>query len=182
LFPLISRDAAIDTKSPGDSTPARGSANPVLWLVIILPLLSVVAGLTSLRLAVSRGDRELPANFHWEGGTFDADQDRLAMAATMGLSAEVRLDGPARRCVVTLHGTSPSALRLDLTHPTSQFADRHVRLTGNGGTYGAPCAPLGAAHWWVQLADEQGSWMLRGRVHGALAETLALSAQQVHAP
>jgi hypothetical protein len=171
------RRTDIGTRHEGDATPPQGGANPVLWLVIALPLLSVVAGLTSWGLAATHGDRELPPDFHVEGGSFVADEARLAAAARLGVSAELRVDGVAQRCVVTLHGAAPAMLSLELTHPITQAADRHVVLRGGGGTYGAPCAPLAAAHWWLQLSDPAGGWMLRGRVHGTLQEPFPLTPQ-----
>jgi hypothetical protein len=75
---------------------------------------------------------------------------------------------------VELHGAAPPALLLTLTHPTQQGADRHVRLLPVGTVYAANCAALPAAHWWVQLADEQGQWLLRARVQGALQSPAAL--------
>ncbi len=65
---------------------------------------------------------------------------------------------------------------LELTHPTDGALDRRVELAreGDSARYGAPCAALPAAHWWVQVADPAGRWLLRGRVQGTLAEPAAL--------
>jgi hypothetical protein len=161
---------------PAPGTP-QARANPVLWLVIALPLLAVVAGLGSWALAVTRGDRELPSSYHWEGGALDRDDARRAAAAALGLRATLRVDEATQRCVVTLQGAAPAALRLDMTHPTNQAADRHVLLQGAAGVYSGQCEGVNAAHWWLQLADQQGSWLLRGRASsapgsGPLAATL----------
>jgi hypothetical protein len=152
----------------------KNPANPVLWIVIALPLIAVAASLASLALAVTRGDAELPASYHWEGDALERDQQRLSTAAQRGISATLAVDGAAQRCIVELHGAAPPALLLTLTHPTLQGADRHVRLLPVGTVYAANCAALPAAHWWVQLADEQGQWLLRARVQGALQSPAAL--------
>jgi len=150
--------------------------NPVLWLVIALPALAVVASFWSLALALSRGDRELPASYHWEGGGLEADAAHLGRAAALGLRAELRVDAATQRCSVTLQGAAPAALRLDLTHPTTQGSDRHVLLQESGGSYSAACASLPGAHWWIQLSDARGSWLLRARTSGALQAPLTLKA------
>ena len=161
--------------NPGTETCTRAAGtNPVLWLVIALPALAVVASFWSLALALSRGDRELPASYHWEGGGLEADAARLGRAAALGLGAELRVDAATQRCSVTLRGVSPAALRLDLTHPTAQESDRHVLLQGSGGQYSASCAALPGAHWWIQLSDASGSWLLRARTSGALQAPLTL--------
>jgi len=154
---------------PASSQPSALRANPVLWLVIALPLLAVVASFGSLAVAVTRGDRELPTSYHWEGNALDRDDAARAAAAALGLHATLRVDAASQRCLVSLQGAAPPALRLDLTHPTDQAADRHLLLQRAGDLYSAPCAGLSAAHWWLQLADPQGKWLLRARVDPSAA-------------
>ena len=141
--------------------------NPVLWLVIALPALAVVASFCSLALALTRGDRELPPSYHWEGGALDRDDAQRAAARALGLHATLRVDAATGRCLVTLQGAAPAALRLDLTHPGDPAADRHLLLPGVAGVYSAPCQDVPSAHWWLQLTDPQGTWLLRGRASNA---------------
>jgi len=144
-------------------------ANPVLWLVIGLPLLAVAASFVSLALAVTRGDKELPASYHWEGTGLASDEARSAEATRLGITA-----------LLQLAGATPAALRLDLAHPTNPSADRHVplvRSSDGSNRYEAPCAALAPAHWWIQVSDAEGHWLLRGRANGALASAFALSSQ-----
>jgi hypothetical protein len=148
----------------------------VLWLVIALPASAVVAGLSSWAIAATRGDRELPSSYHWEGGALDRDDARRATAAAMGLHATLRVDTATLRCLVTLQGASPAALRLNLTHPTNALADREVLLQGVAGIYSGACEHLPAAHWWLQLSDDQGTWLLRGRASAKGASDPALTA------
>jgi uncharacterized protein len=153
-------------------------ANPVLWLVVGLPLLAVVASFVSYALAVTHGDKELPAAYHWEGTGLASDDARGAEAARLRLSASLQVDPVGERCTLQLAGAAPAALRLDLTHPTNPAADRHVPLQRSGdGRYEAPCAALAPAHWWVQVSDADGHWLLRGRTQGALVTAFALSPQ-----
>lgn len=153
--------AAAATLPSGGRSPAR--ANPVLWMVIGLPLLAVLASFGSLALALSHGDRELPSTYHWEGNALDRDDARRARAQALGLRAALRLDATTQRCVVRLQGMQPESLRLDLTHPTEPGADRHLLLQRSGDAYSAACTALPAAHWWVQLSDPAGDWLLRAR-------------------
>jgi len=155
-----------------------GGANPVLWLVVGLPLLAVVASFVSYALAVTHGDKELPAAYHWEGTGLASDDARRAEAARLGISASLQVDPVGERCTLQLAGARPAALRLDLAHPTDPSADRHVPLQRTAdGRYEAPCAALAPAHWWVQVSDAGGQWLLRGRTQGALVTPFALGAQ-----
>jgi len=151
-------------------------ANPVLWLVIALPLLAVVASLTSLALAVTRGDPELPKDYHWEGAALDRDQQRLTRAASEGITATISYQPDTKRCAIALHGAAPAQLRLDLVHPTDPRADRRLTLARAGESYEADCAGLPAAHWWLEVSDDTGRWMLRGRTVGRLQPPVQLGA------
>ena len=159
---------------PASNAPRR--ANPVLWLVIGLPLLAVVASFTSLALAITRGDKDLPANYHWEGPALARADARAAAAAALGVTATIRIGPGAAGCSVELRGATPAALRLTLTHPTEQSLDRRIELVRAGNSYRAPCAELTSAHWWLELGDDAGGWLLRQRLHGTLAEPVSLGA------
>jgi hypothetical protein len=52
-----------------------------------------------------------------------------------------------------------------------------ARNPDDSGRYEAPCSTLAPAHWWVQVSDAQGQWLLRGRAAGTLDVALALSPQ-----
>ena len=149
-------------------------ANPVLWLVIALPLLAVVASLTSLALAVTRGDPELPKDYHWEGAALDRDQQRLTLAASEGITATISYRPDTQHCAIALHGAAPAQLRLDLVHPTDPRADRRLTLARAGESYEADCAGLPVAHWWLEVSDDTGRWMLRGRTTGRLQPPVQL--------
>lgn len=154
----------------------RKPANPVLVLVIALPLLAVIASFVSLALAVTRGDSELPKNYHWEGGALDRDQESQARAARLQIAGTLGFDPASGQCTLLLRGAAPAALRLTLTHPTVASLDRHMLLHPSGDRYAAPCSALPDAHWWLELSDEQGGWLLRGRLHGDLHEPVQLGA------
>jgi uncharacterized protein len=159
-----------------DDTMKNRPANPVLWLVIALPLLAVAASLASLALAVTRGDPELPKDYHWEGAALDSDQQRLATAAQQGIGATISYQADTQHCTVALHGAAPAQLRLDLVHPTDPRADRRVTMARTGSFYSADCGGLPAAHWWLEISDEAGGWMLRGRTAGRLQPPVQLGA------
>jgi uncharacterized protein len=160
------------------ASPQGARGNPMLWLVIGLPVLAVIASFASLALAIMRGDSELPKSYHWEGAGLAQDQARIDAAARLGLRASVAVDAAARRCTVSLQGDAPPAVRLILTHPTDARADLSLTLPRSGVAYAAPCTALRAAHWWLQLADDQGRWMLRGRAQGTLQEAAPLAADR----
>jgi len=156
-------------------------SNPVLVMVVALPLLAVAGSFVSLALAVTRGDKELPKDYHWEGGDFDRDQQRKELAAQLGIGATVGFDARMQRCTVTLRGAAPATLRLALTHPTDSADDQRIALPRVDGSYSAPCTAPPAAHWWLELADDQAGWLLRARLHGDLSQPVHVGSPPVGA-
>jgi hypothetical protein len=154
----------------------RKPANPVLILVIALPLLAVAGSFVSLALAVTRGDSELPKSYHWEGGALDRDGEWQARAARLHIGGTLGFDAATGQCTLVLRGAAPAQLRLTLAHPTETSLDRHILLQPSGEHYAAPCSALPAAHWWLELADEQDGWLLRSRLHGDLHAAVQLGA------
>jgi hypothetical protein len=134
----------------------------------------VAGSFVSLALAVTRGDSELPKNYHWEGGALDRDDALQARAARQRIGGTLGFDPATGQCTLSLHGAAPAELRLTLVHPTVTGLDRHLLLHPSGDHYAAPCSAVPAAHWWLELADEPDGWLLRARLHGDLRDPVPL--------
>ena len=146
------------------ATAPRAGFNPVAWLLIILPASAVVGSVASAVLAVRDGDPPLPERFHWEGAQLDADQARLAAAAAQGITARLDVDVAAHACRLTLTGTAPAAVRVELAHATFAGMDQHLLLTRNGDAYSGACTLPAAGHWWLDVSDASGRWLVRQRL------------------
>jgi uncharacterized protein len=156
--------------------------NPVFWIMWLLPGAAVVAGLTTLGIALKSGDRALPEDYHWEGARLDADFSRARTAAAMGIEVTLSIRGGA--CSARLRNLSidPVALNLLLTNGTDAGLDRRVRLPRiGGGEYRAACAPLESGKWRISLDDDSLKWGLRGTT-SARFESLELRARNPEGP
>lgn len=160
--------------------PAR--ANPVFWIMWLVPLATVAAGFATLAIALRDGDRALPPTYHWEGAGLDGDFARLRAAAAHGV--EIRFALLDRRCearVLRAPSDAP-ALHLQITSASDVRRDRSVRLERvASGVYRAPCEALPAGRWLVAIGDEARSWSIRERVAGSL-ESLTLRARSPDGP
>jgi uncharacterized protein len=143
-------------------------ANPVFWLMWALPGSAVVAGLTTLGIALHDADRPLPEAYHWEGERLDADFARQRAAATLGVRVTFEVaDG---RCAAHLSGSGgdPAALDVLLTHGSDAGLDRALKLPRiAAGQYAAECAPAPAGRWRISIEDPSGAWTLRASVDGS---------------
>lgn len=138
----------------------------MMWLVIGLPLASVVAGISLVVIAVRSGGGDVVRDdvqrvSQIQTTNLDADQ----AARTLGLSAVLSTDdGVVRVIPVTGDFNKRAPLRVLAQHPTRATDDVEVELAAAGGNWSAEFA-LDASHdWIVQLSPVDGSWRLHGRL------------------
>jgi hypothetical protein len=146
-------------------------ANPVLWLIWGLLGAAVLSGLTLLAIALRSADRELPANYHWEGEHLDRDFALARAAAKYGVGVTLVADAQIGTCLATLRSApgDPASLTLLLTHSVDAGLDRVLLLKRmSQGEYGAPCAPIPDGRWRVALNDAEGKWSIRTQVSGTV--------------
>jgi hypothetical protein len=142
-------------------------ANPVFWLIWLLPAAAVVGGLTTLGIALRNADRPLPPEYHWEGERLDHDFAQARVAASHGI--EVTFVANRAGCSATLrHAPSdPEALSMLFANAANPDLDRALRLPRVApGEYRGACVALPAGRWRVSLEDAEGEWAIRTQVSG----------------
>jgi len=140
--------------------------NPVMWLVVGLPLLSIVAGVGLVVTAVRSGGADVvsdPVRRVSQIQTADLGPD--AQARKLGLSAVLRVeDGIVEVLPATGKFDAKAPLQLRLEHPTRQAEDLQLELQPHGPGWRTEQA-VDARHDWVaHLRPADGSWRLQGRL------------------
>ncbi|MCB1601847.1 MAG: FixH family protein [Xanthomonadales bacterium] len=103
---------------------------PWHWLIFLPVLASVIAGLTTLGIAIRYGDKPLPESVMRTGPVQHGDSQPQLRAQSLGLSATAQLDPAARGIVLELAGRDlPQQLSLRLWHPTDAGLDQVLTLT-----------------------------------------------------
>jgi len=154
-----------------DSNRSQLRSNPVFWIMLALPASAVIAGLTTLGIALHSADRPLPAAYHWEGARLDEDFARARAAAVAGVAVTFEATPASHRCVATVSNAprDTAALYLQLTHGSSADFDRTLRLPRiSAGRYSGNCADFPAGRWRIDIEDDTHSWSLRGSAEGPL--------------
>lgn len=155
-----------------EDTQAAGSRpwhrEPLVWMVIAIPALTVVAGLTTVRIAFHGADPVVADYMRKEGLAIHQDPTRDRAAAAAGVTAKVTL--AADRIVVELRpgqGTRPDSLLVLLSHATQARYDQLLMLaTDADGRYGATLPALPPGHWYLELSPADRAWRLTGELHG----------------
>ncbi|GAB3512612.1 FixH family protein [Pseudoxanthomonas daejeonensis] len=151
-----------------DSPETRASTwrNPVMWLVVGLPLLSIVAGVGLLVIATRTGGADAvndPVRRVAQIQTTDLGPD--AEAGKRGLSAVLRVeDGIVEVLPATGDFVRGQPLRLVLEHPARKAEDLHLELVPEGPGWRLQQAVDPQHDWVVQLQAADGSWRLHGRL------------------
>ena len=139
---------------------------PMMWLVIGLPLASIVAGVSLVVIAVRSGGADVVRDEVQRVSqiqTTDLGPD--AHAQELGLSAIVRIDDKLIEVIpVTGDFRRSAPLQLVLGHPTRAAEDVTVVLVPGGNGWSAEAVIDGNHDWSLELAAEDGSWRLQGRL------------------
>jgi hypothetical protein len=143
---------------------------PWPWILMAGPALVIVAGFTTLWLAISSDDGLVADDYYRRGLAINQTLSRGRAARDLGLSAEVELDDSTGRVRVLMHGAAalPAVLQLRLVHPTRAVADQRLELrkTADGSYAGVLNAPLGGRRV-VLIEDLERHWRLAGEASGA---------------
>jgi hypothetical protein len=159
--------------------------NPVLWITLALPLVTVVASFLTLGAALVHPDDELPEQYHWEGFRLDRDFARAGRAAALGVRATFEGLGTTGQCGVTLElqGTTPRSLSLRLTHATRPSLDQElvfdrVANHSGGATFTGDCQAMPEGHWRAELSDAENGWSIRQNLRGSLSHAVLAARAQ----
>lgn len=113
---------------PGNSLPWYRS--PILLLALALPLLTVVAGVVTYRIAAQDTTDSDPDAVRRVAQMQTADMARDENALRLGLAGEARFDAANGSVRVLLDaGTADASLQLRLTHATQAQFDQNIALS-----------------------------------------------------
>lgn len=136
---------------------------PLVWMLIAIPALSVLSGTAMLILALSSRDGLVADDYYRRGMEINLELDRDRAARNRGVSAVLNID--ARKNIsLTLHQPPeqlPAQLELRLLHATRDGYDRILLLPRDrDGRYRGAVLNLVAGKYYVQVAA--GDWRITG--------------------
>ena len=146
-----------------DSDARKKGGLPWHWLIFLPVLASVVAGLTTLAIAIKHGDKPLPETVTRTGPVQYGEHIGGTQARERGIQGQAVIDPASHGLVLTLTGKDlPPTLMLRLWHPTETSRDLMLPLTrGDDGSYRGVW-PDGAAGLTPLLTAPEQGWELPG--------------------
>jgi hypothetical protein len=149
-----------------------------------LPATAVIAGITTVVIAVRSADGMVVGDYYKAGLAINQTLARDNAAFALGLTATVHDEGGA--LLLTLAGhlpAYPEQLTLTLAHPTRAGMDQTLAMHhAGGGHYRAAMPVMPAGKWHLQLVDAASTWRVSGIVHLPLTTPVTLAASTVQPP
>ncbi|MBB5015151.1 FixH family protein [Rehaibacterium terrae] len=155
---------------------------PMVWLMLAFPLSAVIAGLSTVAIAVRAGGADaVPESVRRTAQVQIADLAADQRALELGLSARLDLDADTGAVRVTLEGDAgiPARLHLSAVHPTAAAADEALPLLRQDDAFLGRFTADRSHDWKLVLTPESGDWRLiarlpagatRARLHPALTD------------
>lgn len=149
---------------------------PLVWMLIAIPALSVVSGTAMLILALNSRDGLVADDYYRRGMEINLELDRDRAAQHRGVSAVLDIDA-GKNIALTLHQPpeqSPAQLELRLLHATRAGFDRVLLLPrGRDGRYRGAALNLVPGKYYVQVAAED--WRIIGTLRYSGATSIRLA-------
>lgn len=140
---------------------------PMVWLMMALPAAAVVAGLSTVAIAVrASGDDVIPESVRRTAQMQEADlaADRHALLRHLRASVLLTRSTGAVQIMVTGDAVREDRLELHLIHATDGAHDAVAVVVRSGDVWlGRVDAPLDHA-WALSLVAENDAWRLQGRL------------------
>ena len=144
--------------------------NPVVWLLVLLPLAAVVAGIGMVVVASrSSGSNDVVTDpVSRTGQIQQAATGPDAVALWRGLALVLRSeDGVVEAYPATGDFDRAATLKVLFEHPSDSSLDVTVLLAPTPTGWRAEAAVPAGHHWNLSAADAAGTWRLKGRMDKA---------------
>ncbi len=156
-----------------ESSPTRPwFREPMVWLVIAIPFVSVIVGLSLVTIAIRSGSADaVPDVVRRTLQIQDADIAADRRAIELGLRGEISLDPSTGAIQVSLQGSPEAgsalgapALTLRLLHAGRASRDLELRLVQAGESWHGRIEGTVSQAWNIELSAEDNSWRVGGRL------------------
>lgn len=151
-------------------TNTRRSAlrEPMVWMLIGIPLASVIMGVVMITLAVNNNDGLVVDDYYKQGLEINRTLERDARAGELELAADIAFEPSDNRVSLSLSGAPafqpPAEISLGFYHATRKGEDQVLSLRRDArGMYSAPMPVLAKGRWYVSA--ETSEWRLTRAVY-----------------
>ncbi|MGI9317747.1 MAG: FixH family protein [bacterium] len=170
---------AIENNSKSHTAHTNWYRQPMVWMIICIPLSAVIMGAVMLFLSISSFDGLVADDYYKKGKEINRVLERDSYASAYHLSATVTIDSGGEVLAELTYEPGlvrPDQIALKLLHRTRSGLDQTVTLDAYGDKhYRGTIEPLAASRWLVQLETE--TWRINGQATLPGNNTVRLTSQ-----
>ena len=136
------------------------------WAIIAIPILTVIAGVTTYFIAANQPHSMVKDDYFKEGLAINRSIEKQNRAVELEIIASFVLDKESNLTIVNLQSNAKlsSELSLLFSHPTQSKNDQLVQLQSvSANEYVGEMPTLVPADWYIQLSDKESTWILKSR-------------------
>lgn len=140
--------------------------NPTLWIIILLPSLTVIMGIVFFTFSVLFNDSAVVDDYYKKGKEINRVLERDIWASDNQISATIRLDNDKKLAFVDIGSdqkfTQDQHISIKFIHRTLKAEDRElVLIQEKDNQYYAVLPLLHPGRWLIEMGNEQ--WRLKGQ-------------------
>lgn len=138
------------------------------WFVLALPATAVIAGITTVIIAMQTDDTLVADDYYKQGLAINQNLKREHKARSMGLQAMIHISQQGA-LQVQMRARQPlpvwPALTIRLTHPTLASQDKTLTaLVNQRGNYQVELLSITPGRWYIKLEAPGQDWQLNGTI------------------
>ena len=136
---------------------------PYVWLLIALPMTTVIASIITARLAIESNDGLVVDDYYKKGMEINLVLERDRNAENLGIKADIQLAPENNTFRILLTGQEafepPEDISVSFLHSTRSGFDRQMVIKKTGvSLYQAPLPELVKGRWHIQI--ETNEWRI----------------------
>jgi len=132
------------------------------WVLIGLPLTAVIAGVTTLFIAIENKPDMVVEDYYKKGKAINVDLTRLDNAFKLALKFRLTATDDRITLRQTFGEPQKAALRLRFIHRTMMIKDFEQLITADGnGVYTMPLTEPVEGKWTIQIESFDGNWRVQ---------------------
>lgn len=147
------------------------------WVILILPLSAVIAGLTTVYIAYDGADTPVKKDYYLAGIQINQRTKLIENAARLGIQGHLHYDQSLQLFQIKLDGPQQNvdSLNVALRHPAYEPLDRTITLTPSSEqTYQTRFELPMTGKWYITLTDNDKTWLLEDQILLDESTTLTL--------
>jgi hypothetical protein len=169
----------IEDRAEQINSSERWYRQPMVWMIIAIPLTAVIMGGVMLSLSISSFDGLVADDYYKKGKEINRVLERDSYARAYDLSAVITISPSGEVLAALEHEPGllrPDQIELNLLHRTRSGLDKTVILEAFGDQhYRGNLESLATSHWLVQL--ETDTWRINGQATLPGDQSIQLNAQ-----